>query len=209
MQLEEDFLKDCELAVKRLFKNELLRAVATGEKFGAVPFLDDSFAVECESLFPQIQRIVCRALSARELFRMHVPWAPALPLSSADCEKMIRDKNSRIALAGYFARSWALANWSSAHPSFYRYARGATASKHTPERIRTDPALLKQFPPTPLKGLDRNLCWGVHYRLLETQQQLVRAEEVWRHSGMADDAKWAQGMLEKLRDFLDHPQSPK
>src|SRR5215472_11125723 len=102
--MDEDFLNDCEAAVKRLFKGELLRAASVGEKFGLVPYLDDLFAVENKSLFPQIEREVCRALVAREEFRWRTPpWIRVveLPLSGADIEKAIRSKDNRIAIIGY------------------------------------------------------------------------------------------------------------
>src|SRR5262249_6120944 len=147
--------------------------------------------------FPQIQRIVCRALAARELFRRHAPWAPVLPLRSADYEKMIHNKSSEIAVTGYFGRSWACANWGP-HPSFSTYTSGLLACEYTPQHIRIDPELQCEFSPRELKGLDRSLCWGIHDRLLEIQQQLIRAEDVWRCAGISDDARWARNIIQQI-----------
>jgi len=212
--MREDLLKilvaEIESHVAQLFENARVRAVAAGEKFATVPYLDDRFLVECES--SHLQRTVCRALAPRESFRETAPhWAPELPLSSADCEKMIGGRSNKIALVGYFGRSWACANWG-IHPTFRDYACGLMACEHTPEHIRNDPELLKEFHPRLLEGLDQSLCWNTIGRIFDFTQQLMRTEESWRTCGLADDAKWMRGVIEqlvgvkldqKLRDALD------
>jgi hypothetical protein len=187
-------------------------ANATGEEIARTPYTEEPFPVQCEALFPHFELMVYRALAAREAFRQDAPpWAPELPLSSAEWEKMIRSKSNKIALVGYFGRSLACAGWC-IHPAFRDYARGVTACEHTPEHIRTDPALLREFPPGPLGALDRSLCWNTFGRIFDFTQQLMRNEETWRRCGRSDDAKWMRGVLEqlvgikldkKLRDFLD------
>jgi len=138
--------------------------------------------------------------------------APELPLSSIDCERMIGGKSNEIALVGYFGRSWACADWG-IHPPFRDYACGLMACEHTPQHLRIDPELQLEYPPRPLEGLDPSLCWGIHIRLLEMEQQLLRAEENWRRCGMADDAAWMRSVIKqlvrappdnkKLRDWFD------
>ena len=140
------------------------------------------------------------------------PWAPELPLSSTEFEKMIGGKSNKIALVGYYGRSLACANWGF-HPSFYDHACGLMASEDTPERIRTDPELLREFPPRKLPGLDQSLCWGIYARLLDTMQQLIRVDEHWRYCGLTNDAAWVRSIIERigritfsqsLQDFLNH-----
>jgi len=217
--MREDLLKiltaEIETQVERLFENERMRAVAAGKKFATVPYLDDLFAVEYTSLFPHIKRQVCAALAARECFRgIAPPWAPGLlPLSSTDIGKLVHSKNNRFVLVGHFAASLAASNWNiKTHPTFQVYAAGVMACPYTPSRIRNDPELLKEFPPRPLEGLDRSLCWNVYERIFEFTQQLMKNEEHWRRCGMADDARWARSVIEEitqvgldqeLRNFLD------
>jgi hypothetical protein len=195
-------------------KFELLRLVAeaTGEEFVRTPYTEELVSARNESLFPFFEHSVCRALAARESFRQDAPpWAPDLPLSSADCEKMICGRSSKIALVGYYGRSLACANWG-VHPMFRDYACGLMASPDTPEHIRADPALLKEFPPRELPGLDQSLCWNTFGRIFEFTQQLMRNEENWRRCGLAADAAWARSVIERitrvtldksLRDFLE------
>src|SRR5262249_49335686 len=156
---------------------------------------------------------VCLALAARVSFRQEAsPDLPELPLASAEREKLIGSKNAEFAVLGFFGRSRASGNWGP-HPVFRIYARGLMKSEYTPERIRTDPTMLRKFPPKPLGGLDDpSLVWGAHERLFDFTQQCIRNEDAWRRSGMTDDAKWMRGVLEQLlrirldarmRSFLD------
>jgi len=104
-------------------------------------------------MFLHLEQAECRALAHRASFRETAPHsAPELPLSSADCEKMIRGRDSKIALVGYFGRSLACANWSNIHLSFRDYACGLMAYERTPPCIRADPQLLKEFQPKLLAG---------------------------------------------------------
>jgi hypothetical protein len=202
------FFQKLERHVGDLFEEVRQKAEAAGEKFAIVPYLGDSFPIECAWLF-RLKRQVARALVARKLFEQHAP--PELPLSNTDIEKAIRSKDNRIVLIGFFARSWACANWG-AHPSFIDYSSAVMTSEHAPQHLRTDAALLKKFPPRPLKGLDRNLCWGTFDRIFDFAQQLTRNEEIWRRCGRVSDAQRARGILRliggerqdlALLDFLE------
>lgn len=59
-----------------------------------------------------------------------------------------------------FARSLAHRDYrTDGHPKFDEYARGAMASDMTPEFIRKDAQLLRQYPPEPLNGMGPGLVW--------------------------------------------------
>ena len=203
---------EIESQVARLFEDERLRAVVAGEKFGRAPYIDELFQIEYTSLFPYLKHQICRALAARAAFRETAPhWAPELPLSSADIEKLIHCKNNWFVLVGYYARSLACANWG-IHPTFRDYACGLMACEFAPQHLRIDPELQVEFPPRELAGFDRALCWGTHDRIFEFTYQLMKNEEIWRRCGMADNAKWMRDSIEqlvrvkldqRLRDALD------
>src|SRR5262249_13971453 len=205
------FFKKLEQHVGGLFEAVRTAANLTGERFGRTPYTDELFAVQGESLLPY-EQTVCRAVATREAFREHAPhWAPELPLSPAEWEKMIRSKDSKIAVVGYFGRSVACANWTS-HLAFYDYVCGLMACEFTPPCIRAYVELQLKFAPKPIAGFDRSLCWGVDKRIFEFTQQLMKTEKIWRYCGMTDDAKWIRSVIErigrieldqKLRDFLD------
>jgi hypothetical protein len=213
--MDDDFTQfraKLERHVADMFETLRQAANAAGEEFARTPYTEELFSVRCEALFPHLEVTVCRALIAAEAFRQDAPpWAPELPVSSADWEKMIGGRSNKIALIGYYGRSWACANWGR-HPSFRDFACGLMACEHTPARIRTDPALLKEFPPRELAGLDRSLCWNTFGRIFEFTLQLIRAEESWRRCGRSGEARWMRDVLEQLvgiklnkslQDFLD------
>src|SRR5262245_50214040 len=185
--------------VERLFTVERLKADVDGKKFGVVPYIDEQFPVDCESLFPYYKRMIAAALSARKKFRETGPsWAPVLPLASLDYEKMIRSEDGKIALVGFFAYSLACANWSKFHPLFFVYAAGVMACPYTPEHIRTDLELLQEFPPTLLAELDENLCWGAFDRTLEFTQQFMRQTEHLFHRGMLEEAARMEDIVKQI-----------
>lgn len=210
--MRDAFFQKLEQHVSGLFDEVRLRAEASGEEFIRTPYTDELVLTRDESLFPLFQCGVHCALAARESFQREAPPdVPELPLASVEYEKLIRSKSGKFALVGYFARSWACANWGP-HLSFYDYCYGVMASSYTPKHIRTDPALLKEFPPKPFGRFDKSLCWAVRERIFDFTQQLMRTEKNWRRSGMANDAKWMRGVIErltkveldeKLRNFLD------
>jgi len=186
------------------------KAEAAGEKYAYAPYTEEPFSIEDQSLF--LEQTVCCALAARAAFDETAPhWAPELPISSADCEKMIRGKSSKIALVGFYGRSLACANWGR-HLSFYDFVCGLLGSEFAPERIRNDLEVQLEFPARKLPGFDKALCWGVQDRLVETAQQLIRTEEHYRACGMSDEAKWMRSVIEqvlkvkldeRLAQFLD------
>jgi len=196
--------------VAAAFEARRIAADFADKKFALTPYIEEPFPIQDETLF--LEQTVCRALIARAAFRETAPhWAPELPLSGVECEKMIRSKNNGIALVGYYGRSWACANWGP-HLSFHDFCCGAMACEHTPEHIRNDLELQLEFIPCKLAGFDKVLCWGVQDRLAETAQQLIRTEEHYRACGMSDDARWMRSVIEqvlkvkldeRLAQFLD------
>jgi len=184
--------------VEKLFAVARLQADMAGEKFGIVPFTNDQFPLNAESLFPHYKRMMLAALRARKKFRETGPsWAPELPLASSDYEKMICSGDSRTALVGFFANSLACANWGS-HPLFFVYASGAMACEYTPEHIRNDPRLREEFSPCELQELDENLCWGAFDRTLEFTQQLMRKTEHLFHCGMLEEAARMEDIIKQI-----------
>src|SRR5262245_22326104 len=176
-----------------------LKANAAGEKFARTPYTDELFSIQDKFLFPYLERIECQALAHREWFRATAPhWAPELPLSPAEWEKMIASKSPKIAVVGYFGRSLACASWSNIHPLFGEYVAGLLAYEFTPPCIRADPALLKEYPPRVFQGFDKSLCWGVRFRISEIAEQLMKVEESWYRGGMGDDAAWMRSIIELI-----------
>jgi len=184
--------------VEKVFELGRLQAILAEKKYGIVPYLGGQFPLDCERLFPHYKRMMVAALSARKKFRETGPrWGLELPLASSDYEKMIRDKDSRIALVGFFANSLACANWGS-HPLFFVYASGVMGCEHTPEHIRNDPQLRKEFPPCELQELDENLCWGAFDRTLEFTQQFMRQAEHLFYRGMLEEAAWMEDLVKRI-----------
>jgi len=167
-----------------------------GKKYATVPYIGDLFLADATFMFPHFKRLVVAALTARALFeRQKPPWAPSLPLSGADIDKRLRDEDPRLNLLGYFGASWACANWGRFHPPFFVYASGVMASPYTPEHIRTDPRLLREFPPTLLAELDHALCWNTGERIIDFAQQIMRQEEHFYRCNMLVDADRMRGII--------------
>src|SRR5262249_18679649 len=123
-----------------LFEAVRAKAEAAGEKYGRTPYTRELFSIHDEAMFLHLEQAECRALAHRVGFRETAPhWAPELPLSSAECEKMIRSRDRKIAVVGFFGRSLACALWSNFHLRFRDYVSGLLACEHAPPCIRTDP----------------------------------------------------------------------
>jgi hypothetical protein len=186
--------------VEQVFQLGRIQAMMAGEDYGIVPYIEDSFPIHCEPLFPHFKRMMIAALSARWLFEKQKPdWAPQLPLCSDDIDKLLRNEDDpRLNLVGYFASSWACMNWDKRHPQFFVYASGVMACPHAPEHIRTDRRLRREFPPTLLTELDHTLCWNTVERTIEFAQQLMRQEEHLYRCGMPADAERMQVVIKHL-----------
>jgi len=205
---------EIEQHVADAFEMQKMKADCLEKRFALLPYLNDPYEPNCETLIPHYQRQVCAALAAREWFRQHAPpWSPELPLSSSDIEKLVRSKSPAIALIGFFAASLAACSWDfENHPTFQKYAAGVMACEFAPIYIRTDPKLLKEFPSCELPGIGQGLIWGLSDRTLEFAQQLMRSEEHLRRCGMSEGAKQMRAMIQQitgakldneLAEFLD------
>jgi hypothetical protein len=101
-----------------------------------------------------------RALVAREVFAWKNPGMPPLPLSYAEREKL-KENGGPDYIESVYARSLKAQKYdSTVHPGFPLYARGVMASPFTPDFIKHDPAILKDYPPRPLGGLGPGLYWS-------------------------------------------------
>jgi hypothetical protein len=185
--------------VDRVFELERVKAMMADEDVAAAPYTGDPVPIFCETLFPHIKRTIIAALRARELFdRQRPSWAPRLPLASADIDVLLGDKDPRINLIGYFAASQACSNWSRSHPPFFVYAAGVMACEHTPEHIRTDSRLLKEFRPTLLAELDQTLCWNTDERIIEFTQHLGHRAQHFCRCGLLADAERMEETIKQL-----------
>jgi hypothetical protein len=124
----------------------------------------------------QMKDFVCKALAARAWFRTHgPPWAPPLPLSTAEREAL--ECGGRLHLVSRYALSLLMLDWDyKLHPSFDDFCRGLMAYKHTPDYLRDDPELQREFPPKPLAGLS-DLRWRTAEQIRDYELMEVRARE--------------------------------
>jgi hypothetical protein len=199
MRITELCRSELESHVEKVFELERIRAILAEKEYATVPYIGDLFLVAAEFMFPHYKRLVCAALFARNSFEQQKPpWAPSLPLSDTDVKKLLRDEDPRLSLLGYFAASWACANWHRSHPPFFVYASGVMACPHTPEHIRTDPRLLRDYPPTLLTELNHALCWNTGERIIDFMQQIMRQEEHFYRCNMLVDADRMRGIIKQL-----------
>jgi hypothetical protein len=100
------------------------------------------------------------AMGARNWFAEHgPPDLQPLPLGYSEREALKDGHTARHILAWY-SRSLADLRYDfQKHPSFYDYACGVMASRHTLRWIAENPELQKRFPPRPLEWLDDSFYW--------------------------------------------------
>jgi hypothetical protein len=161
-------LETCEREFEHLFKNAC-KIPNTG--MAETPVIGGIFLTWADHshLLPS----VCRALIARERFAQDVPGWPVLPLHEDDIKAAVDDDDCLpYKLVGYYGRSLARADWSyDEHPRFDHYVCGLMAYRHTPDRIRNDRDLQREFPPSPLTGLtDGKLYWRSPEQIMEDRQ---------------------------------------
>jgi len=141
--------------VDRLFREAPDRLNSTRQN----PVTGSSWVSGVDRPGPQ-KRAACRALVAREWFAWDNPGISPLPLSYAEREKL-KGKSAVDYIVSVYARSLATQKYRTAiHPRFRDYARGVMASPFTPDFIKHDPAILKDYPPRPLGGLGPGLYWS-------------------------------------------------
>jgi hypothetical protein len=200
---------ELESHVEQVFELGRIQAILAEKEYATVPYLGDLFLVDAKFMFPYYKRLMVAALTARASFERQRPhWSPSLPLSDNNIKKLLRDADPRLNLVSYFAGSWACANWSKSHPQLFVYAAGAMASPYTPEHIRTDPKLLRDYPPTLLAELDHALCWNTGERTIEFAQQLMRQEEHFYRCGMLADAARMRGIIKQITGINENEVGP-
>lgn len=142
--------------VDLLFKNAPDRHYETREN----PVTGGRFVPELDPIRPQKLKAQ-RALEAREWFAAQKPPdAPDLPLNYGDREDVRWQGEGLFYLVGAFARSLHGRDFRiEGHPDFDTFARGVMASGSTPDFVRSDPQLLRRYPPRSLNALNRALVF--------------------------------------------------
>lgn len=139
--------------------DNLVAAHKHGKILAPNPFFDRPFSI---SDVPRLKYLVRTALQARRWFAKHgPPWAQPLPLS--DLERIgffMDDDNAALPLAAMYSLSLQARDFDClSHPQLFDYCRGVMASEHAQDYLRKDSALLAEFPPKELAGLDERCRW--------------------------------------------------
>jgi len=120
---------------------------------------------------------VCRALCSREYFHRDKPsWAPPLPLHKNAIGAMEHASSIWLRLVGYYAFSLKKSDWHyDAHPDFRSYCSGLMHYRATPDKLRNDRELQREFPPKELVGLcDGALFWRSFEQIARDRENLAR-----------------------------------
>jgi hypothetical protein len=162
MPMNDRLIEACALALERhlemLFENPV-KIPNTG--MCELPVVGNLFIPDLEPDYSEFFPMIIAALAARERFRQDAPGWPTLPLHERDIELLKNDDRPQVQVVGLFGDSWKYAGWDKRHPCFDGYVSGLMFYDHTPDEIRNDRSLLKEFPPLPLAGL----CGGtLHWR---------------------------------------------
>jgi hypothetical protein len=151
--------------VDELFEKERALGIANVGAVNAkylvidAPIIGLLYSAIDDELIAELKALTCRGLATWARFHRSKPSGfPDLPLSFDAGQKMICDRDPRVALVGYYGHSQLMAKWDEEHPSFNDFCRGLLACKHAPKRLRE---LRWMFPPKPLEGLpdDEGLYW--------------------------------------------------
>jgi hypothetical protein len=113
------------------------------------------------SEIPKLKLLVHNALRARAWFLRQGPaLGQPLPLSELERIKFFCSENNALHLVAQYAISLQARDFNYlSHPLFFDYARGVLASPRTKDYLREDWALLAEFPPKELAGLDEHCRW--------------------------------------------------
>jgi hypothetical protein len=121
---------------------------------------------------------VYRALCSREQFHRDKPvWAPPLPLHEKTIAAMEVASSTPLRLVGHYAFSLRKSDWHyEIHPDFRSYACGLMHYRATPDRIRNNRELQREFPPNELMGLqDGALHWRSFQQIIRDRENLARS----------------------------------
>jgi hypothetical protein len=102
------------------------------------PYIELLYSAVDDDIIPELKRLVCAALAAREQFRKSKPpWAPELPISFDACEKLQNSASQRMRQLGKFAYSLLVSQYDPAHPSFSEWLaqRGRRPDDESLERF--------------------------------------------------------------------------
>jgi hypothetical protein len=145
-----------ECYLEMLFENPV-KIPNTG--MAEIPIVGGPYILDLEDR-SQFFPMIVAALAARERFRQEAPEGPILPLREDACAAMMDDDRPRLQAVGLYGDSWRYAGWDKRHPRFYRFCSGLMAYESTPDHIRNDSGLRREFPPRELAGLcDGWLVW--------------------------------------------------
>jgi hypothetical protein len=175
--MHDKLLETCEnefeRGVKSLFENALW-IPGTGTK--EIPVIGGRF-LPYGKVPPGLCERVYRALCSREQFHRDKPaWAPALPLHEKTIAAMERADSIWLRLVGLYACSLRKTEWHyEIHPDFHSYCSGLMSYRATPDRIRNDRELQREFPPRELVGLcDGALYWRSFEQIARDRGNLAR-----------------------------------
>jgi len=191
--------------VAELFDQEERQVLLRGkDTLGHAPIIGLLFGVWDEEYISKLRRWACVACAAKKWFceaAIIPPWARAIPLpvSIADCQKLEQDENPRPNLVGLFGSSLMMLHYDYLlHPPPVDYISGLMADPNTPDHLRTDPELLREFPPRPLEGLDNCLKWSSPEMVFSELQRYLRLRQRWQSRGMLQQTEWADERIAQL-----------
>jgi len=200
----EQFLADA----REIFDAQRYPAISRGEDYAKAPYLGLEYNVFDVERVMELEYTLACGLVAQKCVRETGPsGVPLLPLDIHGCLELTDDENPRVVLFGYYGISLC-GDWRDfpLYPSFHDHSCGIMASPHAPDYLKNDAALLAEFPPRLLEGLDRGLGWTpletVCKELAAITQIIIRDRQRWRECGMppyADRVKAANEQIAELR----------
>ena len=188
--------QEFETHIRGLFNNPRM---LPGTGLAEIPVIGGLYIPDLPETIPPLLSI-CAALCARERFRRDAPaWAPQLPLRPEDCTALENADSGRLNLVGYYGSSLRGLDWDyESPPSFRAYACDLMAYRATPDEIRTDVELLREFEPQLLAGLaDDSLGWRTADKIAQD-----RRTNAWSYEMQGRRTGSMQAIDEWMREQL-------